>query len=126
MDMCIRFAQTSEAKRLKVGSLIYKNGSVISMGINGTPEGWHTNSCEDESGKTLDVVLHAEMQALNKLRKSHESSEGSSIFISHSPCKLCCVQIAEAGIKEVFYREDFRESEGLDYLKNKGIGVYKI
>lgn len=126
MDMTEVFSKTSEARRLKVGATIVQDGRIISLAINGTPTGWDTNDCEDENGETSWFVFHAEQQALNKLRKSHESCFGASMFITHSPCKLCSLEIIDSGIKEVFYKYDYRDSTGVELLKKYGIRVEKM
>lgn len=126
MDMTEVFSKTSEARRLKVGATIVQDGRIISLAINGTPTGWDTNDCEDENGETSWFVFHAERQALNKLRKSHESCVGASMFITHSPCKLCSLEIIDSGIKEVFYKYDYRDSTGVELLKKYGIRVEKM
>jgi dCMP deaminase len=125
LDMAERFGQTSEAVRLKVGCLIYKNDSIISMGVNGQPEGWPSEFCEGEDGKTLPTVRHAEDAALQKLCRSTETSVGSVMFISHAPCLPCAIKIATAKISAVYYRYDYRLSDGIDYLRSKGILVEK-
>jgi dCMP deaminase len=126
MDMAERFGQTSSATRLKVGCLIYKNNSIISLGVNGQPPGWETEKCEDEAGKTLPTVRHAEHAALEKLYLSTETSEGAEMFISHAPCLNCCLKIVAAKIQKVYYRHDYRDTAGLKYLKEHGIPVIKL
>ena len=126
MDMTERFGQTSTATRLKVGSMIYKNGSVIALGCNGQPPGWHTEQCEDETGKTLPTVRHAEAAALEKLYLSTETSENAEMFISHAPCLNCALKIVAAKIEKVYYRHDYRCDEGLKYLIANGVSVEKF
>ncbi|MNQ93642.1 tRNA-specific adenosine deaminase [compost metagenome] len=126
MDITIRFGQTSHANRLKVGSLIYKNNSVISLGVNGQPPKWPTEVCEDEEGKTLPTVRHAEAAALEKLYLSTETSEGAEMFISHAPCLSCSLKIVAAKISKVYYKHDYRCDEGIKYLKDNGIVVFKL
>lgn len=126
MDMAERFGQTSTATRLKVGSLIYKNGSIISLGVNGQPPGWHTEVCEDEGGSTLPTVRHSEAAALEKLYLSTETSEGAYMFISHMPCLNCSLKIVAAKIEKVYYKHPYRCTEGLEYLKKNGVIVYQI
>lgn len=121
MDMAERFAMTSEAIRLKVACFIIKNGSIISLGINGQPPGWPVEACEDIQGNTLPTVRHAEDAALQKLWKSTETSEGAEMVITHSPCIQCAIKIKEAGISKVYYRDKYRSSEGIDYLHKHGI-----
>ena len=123
LKMAEAFSETSVANRLKVGCVIVRDGQPISLGINGTPAGWFTNECEDSNGDTQWFTKHAEVQALNKLRKSTESSVGADLFVTHSPCKMCCLDIIDAGIKRVIYKHDYREQSGLDILKQHGIIV---
>lgn len=125
LDMAERFGQTSSAERLKVGALIYKNDSIIALGTNGMPPGWGSEICEDSEGKTLPECRHAEQAALEKLWNSTETSQGASIFTSHSPCPMCAIKILTAGIKEVHYKYDFRDLSGLEYLKCNGVKVFK-
>lgn len=125
MDMAERFGQTSESTRLKVGALLEKNGNVIALGTNGTRAGWFTNKCEDEQGNTSPQVRHAEIAALDKLRRSSETSVGSTLFVSHACCLPCAVEIVEAGIEKVIYRHAYRDVAGLDYLRQHGIPVVK-
>lgn len=126
MRMAVEFAKTSEAERLKVCCLIVKNDQVISIGINGTIKGWHTNKCEDESGATAWYVKHAEIQALNKLRKSSESSSGATMFVTHSPCMGCVLDILDAEISKVYYLNQYRDSSGIDFLRSHGVEVEQV
>ena len=126
MDMTCRFGETSEAKRLQVGAMIYKNDSCISLGTNGQPPGWFEEICEDSQGQTLPTVRHAEAAALEKLYLSTETSEGADMFISHAPCLNCSLKIVAAKIKQVWYRNEYRSTEGLKYLELKGVKVIKI
>ena len=126
MSMTLRFAETSEAIRLKVAACLIKNGNPICFGTNGTPPGWPSNVCEGEDGKTLPEVLHAEVQCLNKLRKINETSIGATLLITHSPCIVCSREIVDAGIQQVFYKYDYRCDEGLKYLKANGVEVEQI
>ena len=126
MCMAEIFAQTSEAQRLKVGCLIVKDDKIISQSVNGTVKGWHTNNCEDENGDTQWFTQHAEQQALNKLRRTHETSVGATMFVTHSPCKMCCLQIIDAGISTVYYRNSYRDLSGIDVLREHGIEVEKL
>lgn len=125
MEMTERFAQTSEAERLKVGACLIKNDNPVCFGVNGTLPGWVTNKCEDEDGKTSVNVLHAEIQCLNKLRKINESSIGATLLVTHGCCLACSHEIVDAGIVRVIYKEEYRSEEGLQYLRRKGVQVYK-
>lgn len=126
MDMTERFAQTSEAKRLKVGSCLIKNGNPIAFAINGTPAGYPDNICEDENGNTFSHVSHSEINCLSKLRTINETSIGCTMLISHAPCIFCSYEIAAAGIVQVFYRHDYRCTKGIEYLRSKGVGVVQL
>lgn len=126
MDMTERFGQTSESKRLKVGASLVKNGAIIALGVNGTPSGWPTNDCENEEGNTQWFVQHAESNCLSKMITSTESAVGAIMLVSHSPCKSCCIKIATAGIKELYYRHCYRDLDGLDYLRQQDIKVEQI
>lgn len=126
LDMAERFGQTSSAERLKVGALLFKNDSIISLGVNGQPPNWHTEVCEDDCGNTLPTVRHAEQAALEKLWNSNETARGSSMFVSHSPCLPCSIKIVTAGIQQVFYRYDYRDLTGVQYLVNNGVIVKQV
>ena len=124
MDCAERFAQLSTATRAKVGAIIVKDNRIISIGYNGMPSGWD-NECE-EDGKTKPEVLHAETNAIAKLAKSTESGDGADIFITHSPCIECSKLIFQSGIKRVFYAEDYRSKDGIEFLNASKISVIKV
>ena len=126
IDMACRFGETSHAERLKVGALIYKNDSIISLGTNGQPPGWESEACEDSEGKTFGTVRHAEDAALQKLWNSTETAEGGEMFISHKPCLNCSIKIVTAGIKKVYFRHDYRSNDGIEYLLKHKIRVERI
>ena len=125
MQTAKTFAECSTAKRLHVGCIAVKDNKIISIGYNGTPDGWD-NNCEDEDFKTLPEVLHAEMNALMKLAKSTESGENASLFITHAPCLECAKGIYQSGIKEIYYRDQYRSTSGLEFLQNCGINITKV
>jgi dCMP deaminase len=124
MDVAERFAQLSSAVRLQVGAIVVKDDRIISIGYNGMPTGWD-NCCEDE-GKTKPEVLHAESNAIAKLARSPESGEGASIFITHSPCIDCAKLIYQSGIATVYYKNDYRSTQGIDFLNKSNIEVIKV
>lgn len=126
MECAETFSKLSSAKRLKVGSIIVKDNRIISIGYNGTPPGWESNVCEDENNKTLPEVIHAEMNSINKLAKSTDSGENSSMFITHAPCMECAKSIYGAGIKAVYYKNDYRDMSGIDFLLKCGVSVIKL
>lgn len=133
MDVASRFAELSHARRLQVGAIIVKNDRIISIGYNGMPAGWD-NNCEDtiwhstgeRTLKTRPEVLHAEMNALMKLARSTESGENADLFITHSPCIECAKGIFQAGIKSVYYRTQYRSTDGINFLHNCKINVEKV
>jgi dCMP deaminase len=141
MDTAVRFSELSSAVRLKVGAIIVKDDRIISIGYNGMPSGW-TNVCEDvvdvqpsdarydyenftKELKTKPEVIHAEANAIAKLAKSHESGDGSTMFLTHAPCMDCAKQIFTAGIKQVFYKEDYRSKDGVVFLQQCDVKVAK-
>lgn len=125
LDMAAIWAKNSYCKRRQVGALIVKDKMIISDGYNGTPSGME-NICEDESGATKPYVLHAEANAITKVAKSGNSSEGATLYVTASPCIECSKLIIQAGIKRVVYRDEYRLTDGIDLLKAVGIEVEKI
>jgi len=125
IDIAERISLLSNAKRLKVGAIVVKNHRIISIGYNGTPEGWD-NICEDKNNKTKPEVIHAEMNCIQKLAKSNESGEDSDMFITHAPCMSCAKAIYGSGIKNVFYKNLYRENEGLEFLNLCHINTFKV
>jgi len=123
MDVAERFAQVSKCKRLKVGAIIVKNGSILAHGWNGTPSGYKTNNCECENGSTSPFVLHAEQNVLMKMAKSTESVDGADLFCTHSPCPECAKLIAQSGIRTVYYKHKYRLSEGINALHELNVDV---
>lgn len=119
------WSENSHAKRLKVGALIVKNGRIISDGYNGSPSGFD-NVCEDENGNTKPEVLHAEANAITKLSKSTNSGEGSTLYVTISPCIDCAKLIIQCGIKRVVYSTEYRLTNGLDLLKRANIEIEKV
>lgn len=126
MDMTERFGQTSEAKRLKVGAMIVRNGHIVAQGCNGQPPGWHTEVCEDENNVTLPTVRHAEIAAFDKLFDLKDYIEDSDMYISHAPCLECSKKIVDFGIKKVYYRHTYRKTDGIDHLLKHGIEVEQV
>lgn len=123
--MASEWAQLSHCTRKKVGSLIVKNGMIISDGYNGTPSGF-ANDCEDVNGITQWYVLHAEANALLKISKSTNSSQDATLYITLSPCKECSKLILQAGITRVVYRDGYKDTSGIDFLRSAGIDVLQI
>lgn len=133
MDTAARFAQLSSAKRLQVGAVVVKDNRIISIGYNGMPSGW-TNECENTiqhsddtvSLVTKDEVIHAEANAISKLAKSGDSGDGASLFCTHAPCIHCAKIIYGAGISKMYYRESYRDTNGIDFLIKCNIEVEKV
>lgn len=114
------WSENSYCTRRKVGALLVKDKMIISDGFNGTPSGFE-NCCEDKEGRTLPYVLHAEANAITKVARSNNSSEGSTLYVTSSPCMECSKLIIQAGIKRVVFSEFYRISEGIELLKDAGI-----
>lgn len=125
LKMAAVWAQNSYCKRRQVGALLVKDRMIISDGYNGTPSGFE-NNCEDENGATKPYVLHAEANAITKVAKSGNSSEGSTLYVTASPCIECAKLIIQAGIKRVVFRDAYRLTDGIDLLKAAGIAVEQI
>lgn len=151
MKTAYTFSELSSATKLQVGAVVVKDDRIISLGYNGTPTGWD-NCCEDTiypngdpkdfiydvnfpycddddrpyALKTKPEVIHAEMNALMKLASSSESGKGASIFITHAPCIDCAKGIYQTGITEVYYREQYRSTVGIDFLQKCGIAVEQV
>jgi len=122
LQMAEVWAQNSYCKRRKVGALLVKDRTIISDGYNGTPSGFE-NICEDENGVTKPYVLHAEANAITKVAKSGNSSEGATLYVTASPCAECAKLIIQSGISRVVYRDAYRLTDGIDLLKRAGIQV---
>lgn len=122
LEMARVWAKNSYCKRRQVGALLVKDRMIISDGYNGTPSGFE-NVCEDEEYKTKAYVLHAEANALTKVAKSHNSSDGATLYITDSPCMECSKLIIQSGIKRVVYAREYRIKEGLELLRRAGIHV---
>ena len=139
MKVAETYASLSTAVRLKVGAIVVKDNRVISIGYNGMPSGWD-NNCEDEIGYVLDdngyvvetrlktksEVLHAETNAIAKLARSNESGLDAAMFVTHAPCLDCAKLIYQSGISTVYYRNAYRESAGIEFLKKSNIDVEQI
>lgn len=130
IDTAERFASLSTATRLKVGCIAVKDNRILSIGYNGMPSGW-SNVCERPSGstgylRTKDEVIHAEMNCLAKLASSNESGNGAELYITHAPCIECSKMIYASGISKVYYRTEFRDMAGVNFLRQCGVGVEKL
>ncbi|MBQ8061187.1 MAG: dCMP deaminase family protein [Bacteroidales bacterium] len=125
LEMAGIWAKNSYCKRRQVGALIVKDKMIISDGYNGTPSGFE-NICEDENGVTKPYVLHAEANAITKVAKSGNSSEGATLYVTASPCLECSKLIIQSGVKRVVYKDEYRLTDGVDLLRRAGIEVEKI
>ena len=137
------FAECSTARRLNVGAIVVKDNRIISIGYNGMPSGWD-NNCEIEIEnehlkkypnphqhhvielKSKPEVLHAETNAIAKLARSPESGEGATMFITHSPCLDCAKLIYQSGITSVHYENEYRDTAGVDFLKQCDVSVFRF
>ena len=120
LEMAQVWAKNSYCKRRQVGALIVKDRMIISDGYNGTPSGFE-NVREDENGITKPYVLHAEANAISKVAKSGNSSEGATLYVTASPCMECAKLIIQAGIKRVVYMDEYRLLDGIELLRRAGI-----
>jgi len=125
LKMADIWAQNSYCKRRKVGALLIKDKMIISDGYNGTPSGFE-NVCEDEDNKTKPYVLHAEANAITKVAKSNNSSDGATLYVTSSPCLECSKLIIQAGIKRVVFTENYRLEDGINLLKRANIEVEQV
>jgi dCMP deaminase len=125
LRMAKTWGENSHSKRMQVGCLMVKDKSIISDGYNGSPSGF-PNICEDENMVTLPYVLHAEANAITKLAKSTQSSEGSTLYVTLSPCFECSKLIIQSGIKRVVFSEVYRKPESLPFLLEAGVELVKI
>jgi dCMP deaminase len=125
LKMAVEWSTLSCCNRKKVGALIVKDGTIISDGFNGTPKGF-PNDCEDANGTTYWYVLHAEANAILKVAKSSQSTDGSTLYVTYSPCKECSKLIVQAGIRRVVFHEEYRDTSGLIILREAGVDILKI
>ena len=130
------YSQLSSARRLQVGCVVVKDNTIIGIGYNGMPSGWD-NNCEDEITieedekfikglKTKPEVLHAETNALAKIARSTNSSDGATMFITHAPCLDCAKLVYQSGIKSVYYRNSYKNTDGIDFLNKCNVEVTMI
>ena len=120
--MAEEWSKLSYCKRRQVGALIVKDKMIISDGYNGTPSGFE-NFCEDEDGYTKWYVLHAEANAIAKVSGSTQSTKGSTLYITLSPCKECSKLIFQSGITRVVYSKKYKDQSGIDFLVKSGINI---
>lgn len=125
LRMATIWAENSYCERRKVGAIIVKDQMIISDGYNGTPAGFE-NVCEDENGVTKPYVLHAEANAITKVARSNNSSDGATLYVTASPCLECAKLIIQAGIKRVVFNEFYRITDGVDLLRRAGIETNHI
>lgn len=125
LRMASIWAENSYCVRRKVGALIVKDKMIISDGFNGTPSGFE-NICEDENGLTKPYVLHAEANAITKVARSNNSSEGATLYITDAPCIECAKLIIQAGIRRIVYSKAYRIDDGLNLLKRAGIECVRL
>jgi dCMP deaminase len=122
LEMACVWAKNSYCTRRQVGAILVRDRMIISDGYNGTPSGFE-NICEDESGTTKPYVLHAEANAITKVARSNNSSEGATLYVTASPCIECAKLIIQAGITRVVFYDKYRIEDGLDLLRKANIEV---
>ncbi len=122
LRMALIWAENSYCVRRKVGALVVKEKMIISDGYNGTPSGFE-NVCEDDNNVTKSYVLHAEANAITKLARSSNNSDGATLYVTASPCIECSKLIIQAGIKRVVYGEQYRLADGIRLLERAGVEV---
>jgi dCMP deaminase len=125
MRMAFIWSENSYCKRRKVGALLVKDKMIISDGYNGTPSGFE-NICEDENNATKPYVLHAEANAITKVARSNNSSNGATLYVTSSPCIECAKLIIQAGIRRVVYSDAYRLSDGIELLKRANIELVSV
>ena len=125
LRMALIWAENSYCERRQVGALLVRDGTIISDGFNGTPAGFE-NVCEDSAGVTKPYVLHAEANAITKIARSNNSSEGSTLYVTASPCPECSKLIIQSGIRRVVFHELYRLSDGLELLERAGVECVHI
>ena len=123
--MALIWAENSYCTRRKVGALVVKDNMIISDGYNGTPTGFE-NVCEDDNNVSKPYVLHAEANAITKLARSANSSEGATLYVTASPCIECAKLIIQSGIRRVVYSDEYRLTDGIDLLRRAGIECEKV
>ena len=123
--MATEWAKLSYCKRKQVGALIVKDRMIISDGYNGTPSGFE-NRCEDDEGNTQWFVLHAEANAILKLARSTQSAKDATLYLTLSPCKECSKLILQAGIKKLVYVDNYKDNDGIAFLRNHGIEILQV
>ena len=125
MRMALIWSENSYCKRRQVGAILVKDKMIISDGYNGTPSGFE-NICEDENNVTKPYVLHAEANAITKVARSNNSSEGATLYVTSSPCIECAKLIIQSGIRRVVYANSYRLSDGIELLQRADIEVGNV
>ncbi len=125
LRMAFVWAENSYCRRRQVGAILVKDKMIISDGYNGTPSGFD-NICESPDGVTYPYVLHAEANAITKVARSNNSSDGSTLYVTTSPCMECSKLIIQSGIRRVVFSELYRITDGIDLLKKAGVEIVHI
>lgn len=125
LRMASIWAENSYCRRRQVGAIIVKDKMIISDGFNGTPAGFE-NVCEDADGLTKPYVLHAEANAITKVARSNNSSDGATLYVTASPCLECAKLIIQAGIRRVVFNDFYRLADGIDLMRRAGIECVHI
>lgn len=128
MDTAVLHARLSKARRTQVGACLVTITGTIVPSWNGTPQGTDNNCEYDIDGVlvTKPEVIHAELGCILKCAKEGINTTGASVYVSLSPCLRCSAMLVQAGIKKVYYRNAYRESDGVEYLQTNGVEVQQI
>lgn len=125
LKMAQSWSTLSHCSRKQVGAIIVKDEMIISDGYNGTPAGFD-NCCEDDDGNTQWYVLHAEANAILKVAKSTNNCKGATLYLTLSPCKDCSKLVLQAGINRVVFKDSYKDTAGIDFLKNAGVEIIQL
>ena len=125
LRMALSWSKLSHCERKKVGAIIVKDAMIISDGYNGTPAGFD-NCCENDNGETNWYVLHAEANAILKVAKSTNNCKGATLYLTLSPCRDCSKLVIQSGITRVVFMNGYKDTSGIDFLKNAGVEVEQI
>jgi len=125
LDVAKRASEESHDYKVRVGAVIAKDRNILAYGYNGTATG-SSNVMRDNRGKTMSTVIHAEQNALAKLAKSTQSGDGAAMYCTHFPCMNCALSIIQAGIKTVYYHNDYKDMTALKLFKDSGVTTHKV
>jgi dCMP deaminase len=139
MEQAVNIAKRSHCVKKHVGAVLTKDTRIISIGYNGPPAGthncdeeWPEEGCERDSRGSCSLALHAEQNALMYAVKNNANVEGSTMYLTLTPCLACARMIFSMGIKRVIYLSSYAEykglpkDEGIDFLEKFGVSTEKF